>query len=206
MTNLTRWDPFQEAVTLREAVNRLFEESFVPSAPGATGSFVPALDLSETEIGRIDGMRLLLAQVSAVALDAEAHALLHRPDRAENLRRLAGLVRAGRIEVRSAPLAAWAPDFTVFATGAGPFAVVVGPHRFDRGDLSRPTLASVHGREEATRTQRRFDEIWALGYDIRPAVTGILTRAEQDAPGTPPEGETPTGTRISGRRATPEMR
>jgi HSP20 family protein len=47
MANLTRWDPFQEAVTLREAVNRLFEESFVPSAPGAAG-FVPALDLSET--------------------------------------------------------------------------------------------------------------------------------------------------------------
>lgn len=48
MANLTRWDPFQEAVTLREAVNRLFEESFVPSAPGANGGFVPALDLSET--------------------------------------------------------------------------------------------------------------------------------------------------------------
>ena len=48
MANLTRWDPFQEAVTLREAVNRLFEESFVPSAPGAANGFVPALDLSET--------------------------------------------------------------------------------------------------------------------------------------------------------------
>jgi HSP20 family protein len=48
MTNLTRWDPFQEAVTLREAVNRLFEESFVPSTPGRGNGFVPALDLSET--------------------------------------------------------------------------------------------------------------------------------------------------------------
>lgn len=48
MANLTRWDPFQEAVTLREAVNRLFEESFVPNAPGAAGGFAPALDLSET--------------------------------------------------------------------------------------------------------------------------------------------------------------
>jgi HSP20 family protein len=48
MANLSRWDPFQEAMTLREAVNRLFEESFVPSAPGAASGFVPALDLSET--------------------------------------------------------------------------------------------------------------------------------------------------------------
>lgn len=28
---LTRWDPFREAVTLREAMDRLFEDSFVPS-------------------------------------------------------------------------------------------------------------------------------------------------------------------------------
>lgn len=48
MTNLTRWDPFQEAMTLREAVNRLFEESFVPMMPTRDGGFVPALDLSET--------------------------------------------------------------------------------------------------------------------------------------------------------------
>jgi HSP20 family protein len=48
MTNLTRWDPFQEAMTLREAVNRLFEESFVPMAAARDGGFVPALDLSET--------------------------------------------------------------------------------------------------------------------------------------------------------------
>lgn len=49
MSTLTRWDPYQEAVTLREAVNRLFEESFVPSTTSArNGGFVPALDLSET--------------------------------------------------------------------------------------------------------------------------------------------------------------
>ena len=49
MTNVTRWDPVQEAMTLREAVNRLFEESFVPSTPTRGGAgFAPALDLSET--------------------------------------------------------------------------------------------------------------------------------------------------------------
>lgn len=30
---ITRWDPFHEAVTLREAMDRLFEDSFVPSRP-----------------------------------------------------------------------------------------------------------------------------------------------------------------------------
>jgi HSP20 family protein len=49
MSNLTRWDPFNEAMTLREAVNRLFEESFVPTTSSGrpNGSFAPALDLSE---------------------------------------------------------------------------------------------------------------------------------------------------------------
>jgi HSP20 family protein len=28
---LTRWDPFREAVTLREAMDRLFEDSFIPT-------------------------------------------------------------------------------------------------------------------------------------------------------------------------------
>lgn len=30
-SQVTRWDPFREAVTLREAMDRLFEDSFVPS-------------------------------------------------------------------------------------------------------------------------------------------------------------------------------
>ena len=52
MSNINRWDPFQEALTLREAMNQLFEESFVQ--PGQTRGgqgFVPALDLSETAEG-----------------------------------------------------------------------------------------------------------------------------------------------------------
>ncbi|HWQ13309.1 MAG TPA: Hsp20/alpha crystallin family protein [Roseiflexaceae bacterium] len=51
MANLTRWDPYQDMLSLREAMNQLFEESFVrPSlARGDSGGFTPALDLSETE-------------------------------------------------------------------------------------------------------------------------------------------------------------
>lgn len=48
MTTLTRWDPFQEMVTLREAMNNLLEESFVPGTPARGGAFAPALNLSET--------------------------------------------------------------------------------------------------------------------------------------------------------------
>jgi HSP20 family protein len=52
MANMTRWDPFQDMLTLREAMSQLFEDSFVQPA-GARGGrgFVPALDLSETQDG-----------------------------------------------------------------------------------------------------------------------------------------------------------
>jgi HSP20 family protein len=53
MTNLTRWDPFRGSISLREAMDRLFEESFVHPFgrwPLLEGEARPlALDLSETE-------------------------------------------------------------------------------------------------------------------------------------------------------------
>jgi HSP20 family protein len=50
MATITRWDPFQDMLTLREAMSQLFEESVVsPTGARSSGqSFVPALDLSET--------------------------------------------------------------------------------------------------------------------------------------------------------------
>ena len=53
MTNITSWDPFNDMLTLREAMSQLFEESFVsPSVSRrGQGGFVPALDLSETADG-----------------------------------------------------------------------------------------------------------------------------------------------------------
>lgn len=50
MATITRWDPFQDAMTLREAMNKLFEESMVPSIPATLSGqgFAPALNLSET--------------------------------------------------------------------------------------------------------------------------------------------------------------
>lgn len=149
-------------------------------------------------------IRLLLAEVSAVSLDAEAHALLHHPGMAANLRRLALLLHVGRIEVRSAPLGGWAPDFTVFRADDGAHAAMVGPHRFERGLLhSGPLLASVHGAGDAGRLGARFDELWGRAHDIRPAIAGILARAEHGAPPpaedvavAPTTGESPTATRV----------
>ena len=138
------------------------------------------LDLTEREIGHVQRIRLLLAEVSAVSLDAEAHALLHRGSMATSLRRLTALLSLGRIEVRSAPLGGWSPDFSVFRNDDGPFAVLVGPHRFDRGLIHEgPVLASLHEDESVAPVGNRFVEIWARAHDIRAAIAGILGRAER---------------------------
>jgi HSP20 family protein len=48
---LDRWDPFREAVSLRDAMNALFQESFIRPGGGATpnGPATLPLDISETE-------------------------------------------------------------------------------------------------------------------------------------------------------------
>ena len=46
MTTMTRRDAFQNALSLRETVNRMFEENLASGSPAR--SFVPALNLSET--------------------------------------------------------------------------------------------------------------------------------------------------------------
>lgn len=52
MTNLTRWEPFRDLMSLREAMDRLFDDSFVRPRRGALAPSVGAgfaVDMYETE-------------------------------------------------------------------------------------------------------------------------------------------------------------
>jgi HSP20 family protein len=52
MSNLVRWEPFRDLISLREAMDRLFEESFVqPRAgwPAPIGAGTLAVDMYETD-------------------------------------------------------------------------------------------------------------------------------------------------------------
>jgi len=52
MTNLVRWEPFRDLITLREAMDRLFEESVVRPQAGRlapVGAGVLAVDMYETD-------------------------------------------------------------------------------------------------------------------------------------------------------------
>jgi len=140
------------------------------------------LDLSPRELERLRRIRLLLAEVNAVSLDAEAHGVLLRSDRQETLRSLTHLLATGVIEVRAAPLAGWAPDFSVFRGPAGPLAVLLGFHWFERPFPHRgPALASLHGPDEAGFALQRFEDLWTRGHDVGAAVLAVLERARPPA-------------------------
>ena len=52
MSNLIRWDPMRETVTLRDAMDRLFDEAFTQPwgpADGRGGPGIPAVDMYQTD-------------------------------------------------------------------------------------------------------------------------------------------------------------
>jgi HSP20 family protein len=48
MSNLTRWEPVREMMTLREAMDRLFDDAFTRPLSASGVSINPAIDLYET--------------------------------------------------------------------------------------------------------------------------------------------------------------
>lgn len=140
------------------------------------------IDLTEGEMSGVASFRVVLAEVNSLSIDAEARVLHTLPDRAPNLRFLARLLESGVLEVRSAPLAGWSPDFTVFSGAEGAAAVLSGFHWFERPYPHRgPALASVHFGDGARLAHRRFEELWAGAHDIGPALWDIVTRARRFA-------------------------
>jgi HSP20 family protein len=49
MSNLIRWEPMREMVTLREAMDRLFDEAFTHPLSAAGGLQFPSVDLYQTD-------------------------------------------------------------------------------------------------------------------------------------------------------------
>jgi hypothetical protein len=131
-----------------------------------------ALDLSEEEVTGPDRTRVLLGQLDAsTLLDAGA------ADRTA----VAGLIRwarSGGLEVRSAGIGAWTPDFSVFH-GSNGGAALVGAHYFGSPQLTVGPSFTVVSMEPETRRilARRFDGLWERSHDVLPAIVDVLERA-----------------------------
>lgn len=136
-------------------------------------------------------MRVLLAEVNAVRMAAEAEALRAHPERRPALDLMAALLREDRIQARSAPMGGWSPDFSVFSHGSRAFAALVGVHSFLRPDpLPGPLFVSEHGPSGGALAAQRFEELWAHAHDVSVALLAMLRgvpRTERQV-GVAPEG------------------
>lgn len=136
-----------------------------------------AVDLSPAELNRLKRLRVLVADVNARTVEGEAYAMAVDPAKQENLNRVLSLLRSGILEIRSAPLGGWSPDFSVFSNQAGPQTLLLGLHWFHRPfPLRGPAWAIKLGPADATAAQDRFLEIWSSAHDIAPAILRLMER------------------------------
>lgn len=144
----------------------------------ATRVRLTLVNLSAGELGGLKLLRVLLAEVNAFRMAAEAEAVLADPGRAGNVRLLLELLRAGRIQVRSAPMGGWAPDFSVFHRESVAWAALVGVHSFQHpSPFPGPIFVSEHRQGAATLAARRFESIWTRSHDVSEPVLGLLSSA-----------------------------
>jgi len=151
-------------------------------ATAVTRVRLSTVDLAASELAGVERFRVVLAELNALRLDAEARGLQADPRRSANVSFLRELLASGRLEIRSAPLAGWAPDFTVFSGAAGATAVLIGFHWFERPYPHRgPALNALHLGDAARLAERRYDELWQGAHDVGPAVWSILSKAARRA-------------------------
>lgn len=135
-----------------------------------------ALDLSADETRGIARCRVLIGQLDVNALSFPGIAC----DEGERLRVLLDFVTSDRVEVRSAGMGVWLPDFSVYrrtaSAGADAFAAcLVGAHYF-HARPAEPAFTCVLREPQAVRqARRRFDGLWAGGHDVREAVIAAIT-------------------------------
>lgn len=151
-------------------------------ATAVTRVRISTLDLEEDDLKSVESLRVLVAELNALTLDAEArliHSDARRAPRVDTLRRM---LEEGRLEVRSAPLGGWSPDFTVFGARGSAETVLTGFHWFERPYPHRgPALASVHSGDSARLCARRHAQLWEQAHDVGPALWSILSKAQRGA-------------------------
>lgn len=139
------------------------------------------IELQEADLARLESLRVLVVELNALTLDAEARLIRADPRRASRVTLFRSLLESGRLEVRSAPLGGWSPDFTVFSDADGPHAVIAGRHWFERPHPHRgPAIATVHFEDAARLAARRHCELWDAAHDVGPAVWSILSKADRE--------------------------
>lgn len=134
-----------------------------------------ALDLREEEIRRAR-CRVLLGELDAsILLDGVGGSESHR----SGLRRLAAWLMSERLEVRSAGIGSWTPDFSIYDKSDGVTTCLIGAHYFGSPQLAvGPSVTVVTTDDDAARLLgERFDELWERAHDVAAAILEVVERS-----------------------------
>lgn len=136
-----------------------------------------ALDLAEHEIRNVRRCRILIGRLDARALTDFGHA---DPGMDERLRTLLSFLESSRVEVRSAGLGAWSPDFSIYrGLPDGGSACLVGAHYFrEPPSLTGPSFTAFMLDARAVAVAHaRFETLWRRSHDVlEPVVSAVHRR------------------------------
>lgn len=136
-----------------------------------------AIDLTTAEASAMGRCRFLLGR-----LEAEGLSQIAAGAEREHLLTLRDLLGSGRIEIRSAGMSAWLPDFSVFrglhdTTGTRDVCIL-GAHYFRLPPVAAgPSLTCiVADRKAVDLATRRFAALWQRAHDVHAAVFDTVDR------------------------------
>jgi hypothetical protein len=146
-----------------------------------------ALDLAATETQRVRSCRILLRRLEY----GELGRLEGGSRRFADLR---NFITSDRVEIRSAGIGDWCPDFSVFSGCMGTVCVI-GAHYFhDPPAAQGPSFSCVLAdHTAASRALRRFEELWEGAHDVRPVVIAALDALQYVQPATQPQPDAASG-------------
>jgi hypothetical protein len=176
------------------AVITTLDEASVPSLRHVIGSLLAgaeradiavssvrlaAIDLSPAETDGVLTCRILLGRLDSRELESlGAHGARARA----HLSVLRAFLCSGRVSVRSAGMAAWLPDFSLYVRrdhGVEHTTCILGAHYFRQPAITDgPSLTAVLEHEgTAVVLQRRFETLWDGAHDVLPAVVAAVDHA-----------------------------
>jgi hypothetical protein len=168
--------------TLRKRLGQLLAEADT-AAFAVARIRLGVLDLSDAELGGLSRCRVLLRQLDAtMLLDTAQDPGPSGTDGRGNgaIGRLFRFVTSGRLEVRSAGLGSWTPDFGVVEHGTGRTGLL-GAIQFGNPELVVGPALTIVSIDPAITTclLSRFDQLWDRSHDVLPAIREVLERGHR---------------------------
>ena len=137
-----------------------------------------ALDLTEEETRSVRRCRILLGRLEVRALTDFGFT---DPGADDRMDALLAFLESGRVEIRSAGLGAWAPDFSLYRGAPGAASVcLLGAHYFrEPPSPNGPSFTALLTDPYSTAIAlARFETLWARGHDVLEPVMSAVHRRQ----------------------------